>query len=63
MVEVIKSHFCPHNSQSQNELDTLYFSNLQFHLMSKEESVGQITYLYLPTSILWRKKVSIGAEL
>ena len=63
MVEVIKSHFCPHNSQSQNELDTLYFCNLQFHLLSEEGSVGQMSYVPLPTSILWRKKVSIGAEL
>lgn len=68
MVEVIKSHFCPHNSQSQNELDTLYFCNLQFHLLSEEGSVGVsvkcrtfTTYLYIMTqkSVDWCRTVGV----
>ena len=68
MVEVIKSHFCPHNSQSQNELDTLYFCNLQFHLLSEEGSVGVsvkcrtfTTYLYIMTqkSVDWCLTVGV----
>ena len=65
MVEVIKSHFCPHNSQSQNELDTLYFSNLQFHLSCLKKGLSvkwrTFTYLYIMTqkSVDWCRTVGV----